>query len=101
MNPSKRERVAIYARVSTKDQHPENQLLELRRYAEARNWEIFQEFVDRGVSGAKDFRPALNQLMDYARKRKIDRVLVSRFDRFGRSVKHLILAFKNFKCFEG
>ena len=51
-------RVAIYARVSTTDQTPENQLLELRRYAEARGWEA-TEYVDTGVSGSKDRRPAL------------------------------------------
>ncbi|MFH2203106.1 MAG: recombinase family protein [Elusimicrobiota bacterium] len=91
-------RTAIYARVSSKkDQTPENQLLELRRYAEARGWTIFEEFVDHGVSGAKDSRPALNRLMDAARKRKIDRILVSRFDRFGRSVKHLILSLEEFR----
>jgi DNA invertase Pin-like site-specific DNA recombinase len=93
----KSQRVAIYARVSTKDQHPENQLLELRRYAEARCWYVAEEFVDHGISGAKDRRPGLDKLMDAARKRRIDRVLVSRFDRFGRSVKHLILALEEFR----
>lgn len=90
-------RVGVYARVSTKDQHPENQLLELRRYAEARGWTVVEELVDHGISGSKDRRPALDRLMDAARKRRIDRVLVARFDRFGRSVKHLILALEEFR----
>lgn len=94
----RQEKIAVYARVSTAEQHPENQLLELRRYAEARGWVVVNEYVDRGVSGAKDNRPALNLLMDAARKRKIDRVLVARFDRFGRSVKHLILALDEFRA---
>ena len=53
---------AIYARVSTFDQEPENQLVELRRYADARGWTT-REYVDRGVSGAKDRRPALDSLI--------------------------------------
>ena len=50
-------KVAIYARVSTEEQSCENQLIELRRYAEARGWAIFKEYVDEGVSGSKDRRP--------------------------------------------
>ena len=53
-------RAAIYARVSTLDQEPENQLQELRRYVQARGWSG-TEYVDRGVSGAKDKRPALRR----------------------------------------
>ena len=56
-------RVGIYARVSTGDQSTENQLLDLRRYVEQPGWRIGKEFVDRGVSGAKDRRPALDELM--------------------------------------
>lgn len=91
------QRVGLYARVSTKDQHPENQLLELRHYAEARGWSVAEEFVDHGISGAKDSRPALNRMMLAARKRKIDIVLISRFDRFARSVRHLVTALEEFR----
>jgi DNA invertase Pin-like site-specific DNA recombinase len=82
----------LYARVSTSDQHPENQLLDLRRYARERGWTVESEYVDKGVSGSRERRPALDRLMEAARKRKVDVVLVWRFDRFARSVRHLVLA---------
>ena len=85
-------KVAIYGRVSTKDQDPESQLLDLRKYVKLRNWTIYQEYVDRGVSGAKESRPALDKLMKDARKRKFDILLVWKFDRFARSTKHLVTA---------
>src|SRR5438876_9798936 len=82
-------KAAIYARVSTVDQEPENQLQELRRYVEARGWTAV-EYVDRGVSGAKDRRPALDQLLTDARRRRFDVLVCWRLDRLGRSLKHLI-----------
>ncbi len=90
-------RVAIYARVSTSDQSTESQLLDLRRYVRERGWTLFKEYADNGISGTKDSRPALNELMDDGRKRKFDVVLVWRFDRFARSTKHLILALEEFR----
>jgi len=90
-------RVALYARVSTTDQSTDSQLLDLRRYVSERDWNIFKEYVDEGISGTKDSRPALNVLMNDAKKRKFDVVLVWRFDRFARSTKHLILALEEFK----
>ncbi len=90
-------RVAIYARVSTSDQSTESQLLDLRRYVRERGWLLFNEYTDNGVSGTKDSRPALNELMDAAKKRRFDTVLVWRFDRFARSTKHLILALEEFR----
>jgi len=83
-------RVAIYARVSTLDQHVENQLAELRRYVEARGWTA-TEFVDVGVSGAKDRRPALDDLLKAARRRRFDVLVCWRLDRLGRNLRHLIL----------
>jgi DNA invertase Pin-like site-specific DNA recombinase len=90
-------RVALYARVSTTDQSTESQLLDLRRYVSERGWDSFKEYVDEGISGTKDSRPALNELMNDAKKRRFDMVLVWRFDRFARSTKHLILALEEFK----
>ena len=83
-------RAAIYARVSTFDQEPENQLQELRRYVEARQWTAV-EYVDRGVSGAKDKRPALDQLVADAKRRRFDVLVCWRLDRLGRNLRHLIL----------
>lgn len=83
-------RAAVYARVSTLDQEPENQLRELRRYVETRGWQ-FTEFIDKGVSGARESRPALDSLVRDARRRRFDALVVWRLDRLGRNLRHLIL----------
>jgi DNA invertase Pin-like site-specific DNA recombinase len=84
-------RVALYARVSTLNgQDPEMQLRELREYASRRGWMVAKEYVDQGVSGSKESRPALNDLMADAHRRNFDAVLVWKIDRFGRSLKHLV-----------
>src|SRR6476620_6476912 len=82
-------KAAVYARVSTFDQEPENQLQELRRYVDARGWSG-QEYTDKGVSGAKDKRPALDALLRDAKWRRFDVVVCWRLDRLGRNLKHLI-----------
>ena len=82
-------RAAVYARVSTLDQTTANQLVELRKYIEARGWTA-QEYVDKGVSGAKESRPALDTLLRDARRRRFDVVVCWRLDRLGRNLKHLI-----------
>src|SRR6201982_1499805 len=91
-------RVAIYARVSTKDQSCDLQLRDLRAYCAARGFSVQREYVDVGESGAKDSRPQLNDLMAAARKRLFDAVVVWRFDRFARSTKHLLLALEEFRA---
>ena len=93
-------RVAIYARVSTTN-HGQDvglQTRELRQFAEARGWSAAGEYIDAGVSGAKDSRPELNRLMADAHKRRFDVVCVWRFDRFARSVSHLLRALETFKA---
>ncbi len=92
-------RVGIYGRISTTDkgQDPEVQLGPLREYAFNRGWTVYQEYVDRGISGVKERRPALDQLMADARRRLFDTVLVWRFDRFARSTRHLINALHEFR----
>ena len=82
-------RVALYARVSTADQHPEAQLAALREYAAARGLEIAHEYVDHGVSGTKDRRPALDSLLADAKRRRFDAVASVKLDRLARSVQHL------------
>jgi DNA invertase Pin-like site-specific DNA recombinase len=83
-------RAAIYARVSTQEQHVENQLAELRSYVERREWTAI-EYVDCGVSGAKDRRPALDEMVKAARRKRFDVLVCWRLDRLGRSLRHLIL----------
>lgn len=80
---------AIYARVSTSDQHCETQLREVREFVTRHGWKIAGEYVDEGFSGAKSSRPALDRLITDAAKRKFDCVAVWKIDRFGRSVLHL------------
>jgi DNA invertase Pin-like site-specific DNA recombinase len=84
-------RVALYARVSTLNgQNPEMQLAELRGYAQRRGWEVYSEYVDLGISGAKDSRPALNKMLADAHARKFDGIACWKLDRLGRSLKHLV-----------
>lgn len=92
-------KVALYARVSTTDkgQDPEVQLVPLREYTQARGWTIYREYIDNGISGAKERRPALDQLSADAKRRLFDAVLVWRFDRFARSTRHLINALYEFR----
>ncbi len=90
-------RVGLYMRVSTKDQSCEMQLSDLERYSKERGFKVFKVYKDNGVSGTKDKRAGLNQLMDDAKKRKFDIVLVWRFDRFARSTKHLVNALYEFR----
>ena len=82
-------RAAIYARVSTLDQEPENQLAELRQYITARGWSAV-EYVDHGISGAKERRPALDRVISDARRRRFDVLVCWRLDRLGRNLKHLV-----------
>lgn len=93
-------RAAIYARVSTTNhgQDVTLQTRELQQFAAARGWEIAGEYVDAGVSGTKDSRPELNRLIADAHKRRFDVVCVWRFDRFARSVSHLLRALEEFKA---
>ncbi len=93
---SSQKKVAIYVRVSTKDQNVEMQLNDLMRYSRERGYEVFKVYQDN-ISGTKDTRPGLNQLINAARKRRFDVVLVWRFDRFARSTKHLVNALYEFR----
>jgi DNA invertase Pin-like site-specific DNA recombinase len=83
------QRVVLYLRTSTLDQHPETQLLDLRQLASQRGLEIVQEYTDR-ISGAKARRPGLDQMMADGRRGRFDVVLVWASDRIARSVKHFL-----------
>lgn len=91
-------RAAIYARVSTTGhgQDPQLQTREIREYCERRGWQVAGEYVDAGISGAKDSRPELNRLIADAHRRRFDAVVVWKFDRFARSVSHLLRALETF-----
>jgi DNA invertase Pin-like site-specific DNA recombinase len=93
---------AIYSRVSTvgHGQDPAMQTRELTDYCERRGWEIFDCYVDNGVSGRKDSRPQLNRLMRDAHARRFDVVICWRFDRFSRSVSHLCRALETFNALD-
>ena len=92
-------KTAIYARVSTTNgQDPEMQLRELREYCERRGWKLTGEYVDTGISGAREKRPELDRLMADAHRRRFDAVVVWKFDRFARSVSHLLRALETFKA---
>src|ERR1051325_11269191 len=91
-----RMRVALYGRVSTAEQNAAMQIEELRAYCGRRQWEIVEEYIDSGVSGSKESRPALNRLLADAKRRRFDAVLVYRYDRFARSLRQLVNALAEF-----
>jgi DNA invertase Pin-like site-specific DNA recombinase len=91
-------RAAVYARVSTINagQDPTMQTRELQEYCQRRGWEVHDTYVDNGYSGKKDSRPSLNRMMQDGHERRFDVVVVWRFDRFARSVSHLLRALETF-----
>jgi len=90
-------RAALYARVSTlAGQNPEMQLAELREYCARRCWDIVGEYMDAGVSGARERRPELDRMLAACRRRQIDAVVVYRYDRFARSLRQLVNALCEF-----
>ena len=97
---NKKTRSAIYARVSTlyNGQNPETQLQPLRDLARIKGWNVIGEFVDVGQSGAAEHRPELDRMMEAVRNGEVDCVAVWRFDRFARSVSHLLTALEEFRA---
>jgi len=92
-------RAVLYSRVSTTNgQDPEMQSREIREYCQRRGWPLVGEYVDTGISGAKERRPQLDRLVADAHKRRFDVVVVWRFDRFARSVSHLLRALETFRA---
>lgn len=92
--------VALYARVSTSDQNPEAQLAELREYAHRRNFTVYREYIDEGVTGLVEKRKkhaAFDDLMADARLLRFRCVVVWKFDRFARSLSALLQALKTFE----
>ncbi len=93
-------KAAIYARVSTSNngRSPETELRELREYGERRAWPVSGEYLDVGISGSRERRAELDKLMADAHRRRFDAVIVWKFDRFARSVSHLLRALEAFKA---
>jgi len=92
-------RAVLYSRVSTTNgQDPEMQSREIREYCQRRGWGLVGEYVDIGISGAKERRPQLDRLIADAHKRKFEVIVVWKFDRFARSVSHLLRALENFRA---
>jgi DNA invertase Pin-like site-specific DNA recombinase len=92
-------RAVLYSRVSTTNgQDPEVQSREIREYSQRRGWNLSDEYVDVGISGAKERRPQLDRLIADAHRRRFDVVVVWRFDRFARSVSHLLRALETFRA---
>lgn len=83
-------KAAIYARVSTADQHVESQLFDLRQLAAQRGFEVVAEYCDRGISGSKARRPGIDSMMSDARRGKFSVLLVAAFDRVARSTKNFL-----------
>jgi DNA invertase Pin-like site-specific DNA recombinase len=105
MTPSKQSsfkptiRAALYARISTLNhgQDPEVQLGELREFCQRRGFAIAHEYVDKGISGSRERRPAPDKLLADCRKRLVDAVVVCRYDRFARSLRQLVNALEEFR----
>jgi DNA invertase Pin-like site-specific DNA recombinase len=93
-------RVAIYGRVSTNNhgQDVTMQTGEMGEFCQRRGWQVIDQYLDRGISGSKDKRPELDRLMADARRRRFDVVLVYRYDRFARSLRHLVNALEEFRA---
>src|SRR5260370_9334029 len=93
-------RVALYARVSTSNhgQDVTLQTRELREFVERRGWQCAGEYLDLGISGSKVRRPELDRLMADAQRHQFDAVIVWKFDRFARSVSHLLRALETFQA---
>ena len=95
-----RTRAAIYARVSTSNngQDPTMQTREMEEFCDRRGWELTDSYIDNGISGSTESRPELDRLMADAHRRRFDAVVVWKFDRFARSVSHLLRAPETFKA---
>ena len=94
---SKQKSVAVYCRVSTNDQHVETQIAAIGKFCAAQGWTIIETYKDIGISGAKDSRPALDQLKKDCLAGNFSSVVVYKFDRMARSVSHLLECLELFR----
>lgn len=90
-------KVFLYLRVSTNDQNVESQKFALLDYCSRQGLQNYEMFIDHGISGAKESRPVLNEMMARVEKQECSQVIVFSFSRFARSVSHLLKALQKFK----
>lgn len=90
-------KVALYARISTKEQDLRKQINDLKRYTEIHNYEIFDIYADT-ISGSKASRPEFNRLLDDMRDFKFRAIVITKLDRLGRSLRHLVSLMEEFQC---
>ena len=95
--PEQQPKVFLYLRVSTNDQNVESQKFALLDYCSRQGLQNYEMFIDHGISGAKESRPALNEMMARVEKQECSQVIVFSFSRFARSVSHLLKALQKFK----
>ena len=92
-----KKKVVLYARTSMLDQNSDTQLVALREYCSRMDYEIASEYIDNGFSGKDDKRPNFERLLAAVRANEIKCVMVYKLDRIGRSLKHLLNLFEEFK----
>ncbi len=90
-------KIGLYARVSKDEQNIETQLVALKDYCQRNNYKITETYLDNGISGSTDNRPAFNKMLEDMRNGKINCVIVYKLDRIGRSLQHLLNLFEEFK----
>ena len=90
-------KAGLYLRVSTADQTTLNQEIELKKYCENNNIEVYKIYKDEGISGSKTSRPQLDLMLQDMREKKFDCVVVWKFDRLGRSTAHLLQVLEELK----
>lgn len=90
-------KAALYIRVSTTDQNPENQRKVLKEYCKRLDYTIYDIYEDHGESGLNDSRPSFNKLLKDMRRRKFNTIIVWKLDRIGRSLQHLLTILQELK----
>lgn len=89
--------VALYARVSTEEQNTARQIDSMKDYAARNGWTVYKEYIDEGISGTKESRPAFNEMLEDMRQYRFNTIVVTKLDRIGRSLKHILTLFEEFK----
>jgi len=89
-------KVAIYCRVSTDEQDASNQEKICREYCQRMGYEVYMVYSDTGISGVKQSRPAFNEMLSDMRLMRFNCIMVTKLDRIGRSLQHILSLFDEF-----